>query len=50
MPEPLKGLGTLTHLQKELMEILASLPDKENFYLAGGTALAVKLMDNTTKK
>lgn len=40
MSEPLKGFGTLTPLQKEFMEILASLPDKENFYLAGGTALA----------
>lgn len=40
MAEPLKGFGTLTPLQKEFMEILASLPDKENFYLAGGTALA----------
>lgn len=40
MSKPLKGFGTLTPLQKEFMEILASLPDKENFYLAGGTALA----------
>lgn len=40
MSEPLKGFGTLTPLQKEFMEILAGLPDKENFYLAGGTALA----------
>jgi len=40
MPEPLKGFGTLTPLQKEFMGILASLPDKEHFYLAGGTALA----------
>lgn len=40
MSEPLKGFRTLTPLQKEFMEILAGLPDKENFYLAGGTALA----------
>lgn len=41
MPEanPLKGFGTLTPLQKEFMGILASLPDREQFYLAGGTAL-----------
>jgi hypothetical protein len=40
MPEILKGFGTLTPLQKEFLEILASLPDKDQFYLAGGTALA----------
>lgn len=40
MPEPLKGFGTLTPLQKEFMQLLASLPDKEQFYLAGGTALS----------
>ena len=40
MPETIKGFGTLTPLQKEFMEILASLPDKEQFYLAGGTALS----------
>lgn len=40
MTETIKGFGTLTSLQKEFMEILASLPDKEQFYLAGGTALA----------
>lgn len=40
MSEPLKGFGTLTPLQKEFMGVLASLSDKENFYLAGGTALA----------
>jgi hypothetical protein len=40
MPEMLKGFGTLTPLQKEFIEILASLPDKDEFYLAGGTALA----------
>jgi hypothetical protein len=40
MPETIKGFGTLTPLQKEFMEILASLPDKDQFYLAGGTALS----------
>ncbi|HKY52947.1 MAG TPA: nucleotidyl transferase AbiEii/AbiGii toxin family protein [Anaerolineales bacterium] len=40
MPETIKGFGTLTLLQKEFMEILASLPDKDQFYLAGGTALS----------
>ena len=40
MPELSKGFGTLTHLQKEFIQILASLPDKDQFYLAGGTALA----------
>lgn len=37
---PIKGFGTLTPLQKEFMEILANLPDKDQFYLAGGTALS----------
>lgn len=40
MPETIKGFGTLTPLQKEFMQLLASLPDKEQFYLAGGTALS----------
>ena len=40
MPETIKGFGTLTPLQIEFMEILASLPDKDQFYLAGGTALS----------
>ena len=40
MPEIIKGFGTLTPLQKEFMQLLASLPDKEQFYLAGGTALS----------
>lgn len=40
MPETIKGFGTLTPLQREFMELLASLPDKEQFYLAGGTALS----------
>ena len=37
---PIKGFGTLTPLQKEFIGILASLPDQNQFYLAGGTALA----------
>ncbi|MBI5839178.1 MAG: hypothetical protein HZB19_03675, partial [Chloroflexi bacterium] len=47
MPEanPIKGLGTLTPLQKDFMGILASLPDKDQFYLAGGTALAEYYLD-----
>jgi hypothetical protein len=42
MPEekPIKGFGTLTPLQRDFMGILAQLPDKDQFYLAGGTALA----------
>ena len=36
---PIKGSGTLTPLQKEFMGILASLPDRDQFYLAGGVAL-----------
>ena len=40
MPETIKGFGTLSPLQKEFMQLLASLPDKEQFYLAGGTALS----------
>jgi hypothetical protein len=35
MPEVIKGFGILTHLQKEFIQILASLPDKDQFYLAG---------------
>jgi hypothetical protein len=38
--KPINGFGTLTPLQKDFMEILASLPDKGQFYLAGGTALS----------
>ncbi|MGC1375297.1 MAG: nucleotidyl transferase AbiEii/AbiGii toxin family protein [Anaerolineales bacterium] len=37
---PTKGFGILTPLQKEFMGILARLPDQDQFYLAGGTALA----------
>ena len=40
MPGTIKGFGTLTPLQKEFMRLLASMPDKEQFYLAGGTALS----------
>ena len=40
MPEAIKGFGILTPLQKEFIKILASLPDKDQFYLAGGTVLA----------
>jgi hypothetical protein len=42
MPEltPNNGFGTLTPLQKDFIEILANLPDKDQFYLAGGTALS----------
>jgi len=40
MPETIKGFGILTPLQNKFIEILASLPDKDQFYLAGGTALA----------
>ena len=37
---PAKGLGLLMPLQKEFLEIFASLPDQSQFYLTGGTALA----------
>lgn len=40
MKDTIKGFGTLTPLQKEFMELLAKLPNKEQFYLAGGTALS----------
>ncbi len=40
MSKIIKGFGTLTPLQKDFMNILANLPDKEQFYLAGGTALS----------
>lgn len=40
MPEIIRGFGILTPLQREFIEILAGLPDKDQFYLAGGTALA----------
>ncbi len=40
MAEIVKGFGTLSPIQKDFMEILASLPDKNQFYLAGGTALS----------
>ncbi|MDQ3004929.1 MAG: nucleotidyl transferase AbiEii/AbiGii toxin family protein [Chloroflexota bacterium] len=38
--KPIKGLGILTPLQKQFLEIFATLPDQSQFYLAGGTALA----------
>ena len=37
---PARGFGTLSPLQKEFMAVLAALPDQEQFYLAGGVALA----------
>ncbi len=42
MPEksPIKGFGILTPLQKEFIRLFADLPDQNQFYLAGGTALA----------
>jgi len=36
----LKGKGLLTPAQKEALILLATLPDREHFYLTGGTALA----------
>ena len=36
----LKGKGIITHLQKKLLQDIASLQDTKHFYLAGGTALA----------
>lgn len=41
MPEAIKGFGILTPLQEEFIKILASLPDKDQFYLAGGLTLVV---------
>jgi len=38
--KPIKGLGILTPLQKQFLEIFATLPDQSQFYLSGGTALA----------
>jgi hypothetical protein len=35
-----KGAGTLTPLQKKFLEMFATLPDQNQFYLAGGTALS----------
>src|SRR5258708_167184 len=40
MSDAIKGFGLLTPLQNEFIGILAGLPDKDQFYLAGGTALA----------
>jgi hypothetical protein len=36
----LKGRGILSPLQRASLQLFASLPDQENFYLTGGTALA----------
>ena len=36
----LKGKGILSEFQKAFLQLFASLPDQENFYLTGGTALA----------
>lgn len=36
----LTGKGLLEPLQKEFLALFASLPDQEQFYLTGGTALA----------
>jgi hypothetical protein len=36
----LRGKGVLTAVQLAFLEAFASLPDQEQFYLAGGTALA----------
>ncbi len=37
---PAKGVGLLTPLQKEFLEVFAGLADQSQFYLTGGTALA----------
>ena len=36
----LQGLGILFPLQRRILVAIASVPDMEQFYLAGGTALA----------
>ncbi len=36
----LKGKGLLTALQRTILDLFSSLPDQEQFYLTGGTALA----------
>lgn len=36
----LKGKGLLTPLQKDVLALFAQLPDQDQFYLTGGTALA----------
>ena len=36
----LRGEGLLTPIQRSFISEFASLPDQEQFYLAGGTALA----------
>jgi hypothetical protein len=36
----LRGRGLLTVLQRDMLEVVAGLPDQKDFYLTGGTALA----------
>jgi hypothetical protein len=36
----IQGRGLLSPLQRLFLDLFASLPDQENFYLTGGTALA----------
>jgi len=36
----LSGKGLLTPIQRDFVDLFASLPDQEQFYLTGGTALA----------
>jgi predicted nucleotidyltransferase component of viral defense system len=36
----LKSKGILTDLQKEILLIFSKIPDSNNFYLTGGTALS----------
>jgi hypothetical protein len=36
----MEGKGLLTPIQRAFLPVVASLPDQEQFYLAGGTALA----------
>lgn len=36
----LRGKGILSDFQKDFLHLFASLPDQEQFYLTGGTALA----------
>lgn len=36
----LRGKGIITPIQREILNIISGLPDQEQFYLTGGTALA----------
>lgn len=36
----LTGKGTLSRLQRSVLEVFSRLPEKEHFFLSGGTALA----------